>query len=187
MKKWIGFCLLFLLVCCPVNVKAATGSIKMQLPENFEGTISYKKVASMENGLWQLEEDCQKSGVEVNQVEKAEELEQTAKKLLSYLEKNEIPMQKCKGVELSDLEEGLYLMTFGKQAEIEMLPTLVSVPNWSGEDLVYEVTVIPKYVRKPTAPQTGWNSMEEIYLAGILLSLAAIGYFVWHNRRRRPK
>lgn len=187
MKRWIGFCLLFLLICYPINAGAAAGSIKVQLPKNFDGAIYYKKVASMENGLWQLEEKYKESAVDLNGIKNAAELEEAARTLLIYIKKNDIYMEECKGMLLQDLEEGLYLISAGENSKMEMLPALVSIPDWSGERLVYEVTVNPKYVEKHTAPDTGWDSPEVIYLGSMLFSFVGIMCLVWCNHRRQLK
>ncbi len=187
MKRWIGFCLLFLLICYPVNARAAAGSIKVQLPEDFDGVIYYMKVASMENGLWQLEEKYKESTVDLNDIKNAAELEEAARTLLLYMKKNDIYMEKCEGMLLQDLEEGLYLISFGENSRIEILPALVSVPDWSGEGLVYEVTMNPKYVEKHTTPDTGWDSPEVIYLVSMLFSFVGMMCLVWCNHRRHLK
>lgn len=170
MKKWIALCIVVLLSFSQMKAEASNGSVEVQLPEGTEYGIFYIKVADMINGLWELEDIYEESKVNVNTIKNAEELQMTAEKLLDYINEKQISMNEKTGqssVLLNDLEEGLYLIAFEKSDKMEALPTLVSLPGWIEEEPTYHVVLMPKFVEKKSAPQTGWDSREGLY-AGLL-------------------
>ena len=169
MKKWIVLCVVVLLSFSQTKAEASNGSVEVKLPEGTEYGIFYIKVADMINGLWGLEDIYEESKVNVNTIKNAEELQLTAEKLLDYMNEKQISMNERMGqssVLLNDLEEGLYLIAFEKSGKMEALPTLVSLPGWIEEEPTYHVVLMPKFVEKKGAPQTGWDSQEGLY-AGI--------------------
>ena len=68
-----------------------------------------------------------------------------------------------------------------------MLPTLVSVPGWMEEERIYNVTVIPKFLERKTAPVTGWDSWEIGYAGIAGISLVAIIRLFYYKRRYYSK
>lgn len=166
-----------------MEAEAATGSIEIQLQETLVDKIIYSKVATMLNGTWELEDDYKGSKVNLNTIENAKELETAAESLLIYMkDKKEISTEGNKIVLLQELEEGMYLIASAESSEMEMLPTLVSVPDLTGEERVYDVILIPKCDKKIVAPATGWDSQENIYTGLIFISLVIIVGLSCHNR-----
>ena len=190
MRKWIVIGIVFLLGCYPVTAKAASGSIEIQLEEGGEYDISYCKVGDMINGQWVLEDDFRESEVNLNEVQDAEALQKAAKEMLSYIDEAQLYMKKQMGTKtmvLDNLEEGVYLIVCVGSKEVEMLPTLVSVPGWVEEERVYHVTVIPKFVAKKTAPVTGWDSLEGSYAVMAGISFLALVTLFYYKRRYNSK
>lgn len=183
MKKYIVLFILCLVSLCSMNAQAATGSIEIQLQESSDDKILYSKVATMVDGLWKLEDNYQASNIDLNALENAEELEAAAKKLYIYIEDEKMISTEGKNkILLEDLEEGVYLIASAGNADKEMLPALVAVPGWTGEEMTYNVTVIPKYGKKVQTPDTGWNSREGLYIGMFLISLIIIMGLSCHNR-----
>lgn len=190
MRKWIVFGIIFLLGCHPITTKAASGSMEIQLQEDQEYEISYSKVADMVNGLWEFEEEYEECMVDLNAVKDAEELQETAIDVLSYIEEKQLYMEEQVGTKtilLEDLEEGLYLIVSGGNSGEEMLPTLVSIPGWIEEERVYHVTVIPKFVERQSAPVTGWDSREGVYAGIAGIAFAVIMVLLYCKRRYYSK
>lgn len=190
MRKWIIFGIVFLLGCCPVTAKAASGSIEIQLQGDKECEISYCKIADMINGLWELNDTYKESMVDLNAVDDAEELQEAAKDMLSYIDERQLYMEEemgTKSILLENLEEGLYLIVSRGNNGGKMLPTLVSVPGWMEEERIYNVTVIPKFLERKTAPVTGWDSWEIGYAGIAGISLVAIIRLFYYKRRYYSK
>lgn len=62
-----------------------------------------------------------------------------------------------------DLEDGIYQIYISGDEEYEFTPMLVSMPAWTteGEQLLYEVSVTPKYT-KQVKPQAEHTTLMEI-------------------------
>lgn len=190
MRKWIALGIILLLGCHPLTAKAALGSIEIQLQEDEDCEIAYSKVADMVNGLWEFEEEYKESVVDLNTVKDAKELQEAAKEVLAYIDEKQLYMGKQNGAKtiiLEDLEEGLYLIALKGNSEMEMLPTLVSVPGWIEEERVYHVTVIPKFIERKKSPVTGWNNWEEGYISVAGISITVIVALFYYKRRYYSK
>lgn len=189
-KKWIALGVITLMSLYPAGARAATGNITIQLQGDIDSSILYSKTATMVNGLWELNEEYKECDVDLNGIEHAEELEEAARNLLLYAQENHINIEgseKKSGdnkIRLEDLEEGLYLLASEETDTAEMIPTLVSVPNWTGEEMSYDVAVFPKFVEKQTAPQTGWDSKEGVWVAAMAFSFGSI-LFAFCVRKRK--
>ncbi len=189
-KKWIVLSVIALISLYPASARAATGNITIQMQEETVSSILFTKIATMENGMWEFHEKYQECDVNLNEIEHAGELEVAARNLLLYAQENHISMKESEKksgdnkIRLEDLEEGLYLITSEETDRLSMIPTLVSVPNWTGEEMSYEVAVFPKFVEKQTAPQTGWNSKECVWITAMAISLGGVlSLFCIRNRK----
>ena len=83
---------------------------------------------------------------------------------------------------LTQLEDGLYLVIMEKNDNVTMSPTLVSLPRWTGEEMSYEVTLIPKLTEKNIAPETGWNNWERVYVC--MSGIAFVTILLWFYYKR---
>lgn len=189
-KKWIVLGVITLMSLYPASARAATGNITIQLQGDIDSSILYSKTATMVNGLWELNEEYKECDVDLNEIKHAEELEEAARNLLLYAQENHISVEESEKksgdnkIRLENLEEGLYLITSEETDAATMIPTLVSVPNWEGEEMSYEVAVFPKFVEKQTAPQTGWDSKEGVWVVAIAFSLGVV-LFAFCIRKRK--
>lgn len=189
-KKWIILGVITLMSLYSTSARAATGNITIQLQEDIDSSILYSKTATMVNGLWELNEEYKECDVDLNEIEHAEELEEAARNLLLYAQENQISMEESEKksgdnkIRLKDLEEGLYLLASQETDTATMIPALVSVPNWTGEEMSYDVAVFPKFVEKQTAPQTGWDSKEGVWMAAMAFSFGGI-LFAFCIRKRK--
>ena len=186
MEKMLGAIfvgILFLLCFYTKIANAASGNITVQLPEDVDSNVLYLKVATMYNGEWQLDEEFKNCKVDLNTIDNAGQLTEVAEKLELYVYKNQIEMIECgnkdrnNDVCLTQLKEGLYLVAMEENDVATISPTLVSLPGWTGEEMSYEVTVIPKLTEKTSSPKTGWNSGEGLYIctAGIAFAMIVLG------------
>lgn len=184
MKKYFMIVVIIMVSLLPMDALAATGNIEIQLSEHPKGKISYSKVGNMVDGLFVLEDGFEKSQVNLNDLKTAEQLEKAAQSLIPYVQSGiVVPIEEEK-VLLCDLEEGVYLIHSFEENEKEMLPTLVFLPTWieHEQEMQYDVSVIPKYGEKQNSPDTGWDSLESIYLALFAISLIIIVGLSCHNR-----
>ena len=185
MKRYLPILAAILLGICPLRAFAANGNIEVKVPEGQEGAISCSRVGSMINGTFVLEEAYRESGVDLNELKTAGQMEQAAKCLMKYEKSGAVfSFDKNGKTLISDLEEGVYLLhSFGKQ-EKEICPTLVFLPTWmeSEKNMLYDVTVIPKFEEKQNVPKTGWDSRDVVYLGFLGISLIIIVGLSCHNR-----
>ena len=190
------FVALLLLLCFPAGVtSASTGNITVQLPEGVDSKVLYCKVATMYNGEWQLDETFKDCQVNLNEIDNAGQLTEVAEGLKLYAYENQIEMKegenkdRNKDVCLTQLEEGLYLVVMEENDVVTISPALVSLPGWIGEEMSYEVRVIPKVTVIPevtettSSPKTGWNSKEGLY-AGMAVTAFALIVLGLAGKRR---
>lgn len=173
MKKYMALFLVALSVICPMEVFAATGNMKVQLPVDVAEAISCTKVGTMVNGVFVLEEAYEESRVNLNELKTAGELEEAAGILMEYEKSGSIfPLEEEGTTLIQGLEEGVYLIHgYGKTSK-DISPALVFLPTWMEEEqeLLYDITVVPKY--SEPAPDTGHRSLEWMY--GGLLAASAL-------------
>lgn len=162
---------------------ASSGNITVKFSEGVDSKILYFKVATMFNGEWQLDEEFENCRVDLNKVSNGEQLAETAETLENYAHENQIALTENRtndlenNVCLTQLEEGLYLVVMEENDRVIMSPTLVALPGWTGEEMSYDVTVVPKIAEKNIAPKTGWNSREGMYagVAGTAFAIIVLG------------
>ncbi len=103
--------------------------IEVILPEEAENlTVYYEKV-------------CERENFDMEEVE--EILKQTINyEHMKHMENGEV-------FRIEDVEEGIYQIYISGNKEYEFAPMLVSMPSWTeeGEQLLYEVSVAPKYTK----------------------------------------
>ena len=181
MKGKIAGAVASLFLLCVMDVSAATGSIKVDVPNKYLDQITCVKVGTMKQGEFYLEDVYQKSDVDLNAIKNARQLESAAKELMRFAEEdkgNLIVLNREST--FSDLEEGVYLIY---SYEENMMPTLVFVPTWDEieKNMNYEIEIKPKFASQKHSPQTGWESGAVIYLSMIMVSFAVI---IWIGKRR---
>lgn len=185
---------ILLLLCFYGNItNASSGNITVKLSEGVDSKILYLKVATMVNGEWKLNETFEKCQVNLNEIKNGTQLTEAAGKLELYVHENQIELSESENknltnhVYLTGLEEGLYLMVMEENDSVTMSPTLVSLPGWTGEEMSYDVIVIPKITEKNIAPKTGWNSSEGLYAGVAGTAFAIIVLWFYYKRRDYSK
>lgn len=163
--KAIRMVLLILTVFCMIGKNgicaeaAEVGRIHIFLEEEKAETqrqgilFSYTKVADWSEGSFEMKENFRDSGVNLNQIETAQQQEDAAKKL-SLVQKvadgSKLTDNKGEAV-LANLEPGVYLLE-GKETKKygRITPFLVTIPTWDEESgqMIYEVSAFPKHTPK---------------------------------------
>lgn len=145
--------------------------------------FSINKVADVVNGEYKLTGNYSSSGLDLNLITKANELESAANKLAKLSEGSEntlVTDANGKG-KIEDLEVGVYLVNATDIANYENItPFLVSIPTWNEVDknMLYDVKAIPKHtpipeIETPKVPNTSYNNKTNIYL-GLAVGCAVI-------------
>lgn len=171
--------ILLLLCFCTRVANASSGNITVKFLGGVDSKILYLKVATMYNGEWQLDEEFKNCQVDLNVVKNGGQLSEAAEKMELYVHENQIALNESEKNDLNNhvcveqLEKGLYLVMMEENDRFIMSPTLVALPGWTGEEMSYDVTVVPKIAEKNIAPKTGWNSKEGMY-AGVVGTAFAI-------------
>lgn len=153
--------------------------IKVVLPEEAENlTVYYEKV-------------CERENFDIEQVE--EILKQTT----NYEHMKHVGNEKV--FQIEDVEEGIYQIYISGNEEYEFAPMLVSMPAWTeeGEQLLYEVSVTPKYTKNiqpepeqitlietpiAEAPKTGDGLQGAIFGVFGVISFIIVVIMSCHNR-----
>ncbi len=174
------------------------GSIAVELTEGRKGTsrenveFSCTKVGDITKGEYILKEEFLSSGIDLNAIESAKDMEDAAEKMSSLdIEADEI-LRTDKDGKLSfvDLPAGVYFLEATDTAKYEKVtPFLISIPTFDEKEneMIYDIQVMPKHEPepgkittdspgKPGAPQTGFDSPILKYFAGaaiIMLILIA--------------
>ncbi len=179
MKKLLPIFMLALACVFQMSVFAATGNVKIEVPEEAgEITVSYAKIAEWEDTS-------------------QEEFQGTPVEDLEY--ENEEKFAVGETIKLMDLEDGIYQIQIQGKVEYEFSPVVVSVPLWNEEteQMEYEILMEPKYilhipepepeitpepeVPKESSPKTGDYKKVAIYgFFGIFSLLIVI--MSCHNR-----
>lgn len=171
-KKWLPLILTTLLCSLPVyanenialpddleNISQEQGSIEIELTDGGVGTakegvvFEYAKVADVIDGEYQLLDTYQESGIELNVIDTAIQLEEAAIKLSAYKtsDGNCVTDKKGKAI-IKDLEVGIYLLYASEHTRYDNItPLLIAIPTWGEEEgtMMYDVKVIPKHTPIP--------------------------------------
>lgn len=171
-----------------VQVWAATetGNIEICLEDtgekiNREGIVfQYSKVASLVDGNYEMETKY-KEKADLNEIQYAREMEETARKLSSYHFSDGICKTDKDGkAVLGNLKEGVYLIYASDENESKVQPVLVQLPEWEEEDGImnWEVRVCPKQLEEEETEvaKTGDSSQTAVwaavcFCAGVLILL----------------
>ena len=153
------------------------GNVEILLPQK-DVTICFTQVGRMEQGEFVLEFPFEKSGVNLNALRTAKQLEEAAQKLKPYVSEGFlIEAKEETEVMVENLNEGVYLINSMESTEGKtMLPTLLFLPTWDETEgkMLYEVTVAPKYGEVP--PKTGDETEITEFVFFFLFALMLIGF-----------
>lgn len=181
-----------------------TGSIEIELTDGEEGTskngviFNYCKVADISDGQYELVEQYKGSGIDLNVIEYAEELDEAAEKLSYY----KVSDGSCKTNEsgvakIKNLKTGVYLLYVSDQKNYEEItPVLIAVPTWGEEEgtMLYDVKVYPKHTplpkenETPTIETVKTGDSQELWRYVTVLGVATgitIGILGWKKRRMK--
>lgn len=189
------------------KIEDRRGQISVTLSEGTNGTsregvtLSCVKAASIIDGHYVLDEPYSDSGIDLNHLKNADELEQAAQTLarVSASEasaENHSTTDKWGKAVFHELEVGVYLIHAENTDHYDdITPLLLSVPTWdeTAKEMLYEITVIPKHTPKPKpeipkkpAPQTGINSPVFWYFGGAAV-LAVLSLLINRTNSHRRK
>ncbi len=193
------FCMIVLVLVHSLPVLAAAekedlGSIKIELTDGGLGTskenvvFGYQKVADLKGGFYYLTENFSSTGIDLNELEYAVDMDEAAKALNEFMEsEGQVSTDSDGHTLITDLEKGVSLLAVIDKARYEeVTPVLIAIPTWNETegDMDYHVTVIPKHspnkpgsiiTDTPSVPgggvQTGDNN--EIVPLCVLLGMSA--------------
>lgn len=183
-------------VLTPVDSKER-GSISIELEETSKKVsrkdvkLNLVRVADVVNGEFILLDTLKESGVDLNSIKSANELEVAASKLKEYTGSGDILVTDENGLtEAKDLETGVYLIYPIDTAKYDNIsPLLVSIPTMGDDGLLsYDIKVLPKHtpkpeVTKPAIPQTGYESNIGSYALAFIGFLACFGIIFFIGRK----
>lgn len=182
------------------NVTEEQGSIHIKLTDGAAGTnkqnvvFSYAKVADWNDGTYEVTEQFSTSGVDLEQIETAVQMEEAAFEFAAIMkEEDGSAMTDEQGeTEISGLKTGVYLLTVKDQADYEeIVPFLVAIPTWNeySKEMLYDIEVLPKHTPIPKEPKesvkTGDSSHGVIY--GSLVGLAVTGSVLIFRFRKKSQ
>lgn len=160
-----------LLLCVPLNSFAKEGIVEIVLPDYNKKQIEYAKVGDKKKDLFVLKEEYVKSGIDLNSLETAKEIQRAAKQLNIMLEETIlVEVNEHEHVKVSNLEEGVYL--FRIKEKNGWNPILIYIPTQieSNQESIYDITIMPKCGENEESPKTGWEDYREYYFIIILAS-----------------
>lgn len=194
-------------ISLPENVSGVntqeTGNIEIELTDGEEGTskegvvFQYSKVAEIDDGQYKLVDQYKGSGIDLNAIEYAEELDKAAEKLNYYKASDGICKTNANGIaQIKNLKTGVYLLYVSDQKNYEEItPVLIAVPTWGEEEgtMLYDVKVYPKHSPLPKESEniaqetvkTGdtqdvWGWLASIGTATVMI----VGIRMWKKIKR---
>ena len=150
MVEKIGLIILMMIACImPINANSISVELQDSVDELSKENVEFNvvQVAKLVDGFYVLNEEFQDLDVDFNTELLAEEVEAICTKLSGYslVGQTLVTDEEGKAV-LEDVEEGLYFIDPVNINEYErMSPMLVSVPEWDGDTLNYDVLMYPKH------------------------------------------
>lgn len=166
------------------RVTGKEGTITITLTDGKNGTskqnveFAITKVADITKGEYVLDKKYNSSGVNLNKIKNASDMESAAKKLVEVAGGGKKAKTDANGkLVFSDLSVGVYLIhaTDDKKYD-EVTPLLASIPTWSDDkgDMLYDLDVKPKHTPRKDKPgepnrdypQTDVNSPILWYFGG---------------------
>ena len=168
MKK-IGLIILMMFACVmPINANSIRVELQDSVDELSKENVEFRvvQVAKLVDGFYVLNEEFKELDVDFNTELLAEEVEEICAKLSEYEVTGErlVTDEEGKAV-LEDVEEGLYFIDPVNINEYERMSSmLVSVPEWDGDTLNYDVVMYPKHrpFEKLIIKKIDRDSKEEI-------------------------
>ena len=167
------------------------GSISVELTEGRKGTsrenveFSCTKVGEIVKGEYVMKDEFSASGIDLNAIESAKDMEEAAEKLaaLDFSAEKVLLTDKDGKLCFQDLPVGVYFLEATNTAKYEKVtPFLISIPTFDETEgeMNYDIKVIPKHEPepgrittdspgRPGAPQTGLDSPILKYFAGALI------------------
>lgn len=169
--------------------KEERGSICVALTEGRTGTSR----ENVEFSCTKVGEEYRSSGVNIDEIKSAKDLEEAAKKLEALNISGEKILRTDKNGNLcfQDLPVGIYFLEATDIAQYEnVTPFLISIPTFDEKEgkMIYDIQVIPKHEPqpekittdspgKPGAPQTGFDSgVLKYFSAAAMIMLFLIVY-----------
>ena len=156
------------------------GNVEIALPQKEQITICFTQVARMKQGEFELEFPFEESGVNLNVLRTAKQLEEAASELTAYVKEGFLVETDEEGTVLvKNLDEGVYLLnSMESESGKTMLPTLLYLPTWDeveGE-MLYDITVVPKYgeIGPKTGDATSFDGLIAILIASAVLLVCGI-------------
>lgn len=177
--------------------KDKLGSIEIRLPDTKKNLpkdgvkFAFTKVADVVDGSYVM--NIKDTGVDLNNIKNANELELAANKLSKLVGPDEVKVTNELGIcSLKNLEVGVYLVYAQDINKYENItPFLVAIPTWNTEekDMLYDINVIPKHSPLPekdknTAPDTSTGNNSILYGAISLGCLALAGGMLVLRKRK---
>lgn len=171
----------------------ATGSITIQLedtePKKPKDHVVFHvtKIADVKDGRYEMKADYEKSDVDLNLLETANDVEEACKKLEPFVKKEmEMVTNEVGEAVLKELPVGVYFIRAADMAKYEKMTSfLVSIPNWNEADKVmeYNVTAIPKHTEEiktnppklTNPPKTGDESEALFWITIVVGALGVAG------------
>ena len=196
-------------ISLPENVSEVntqkTGSIEIELTDGEEGTskegviFHYSKVAEIVDGQYELIDPYKGSGIDLNAIEYAEELDEAAEKLSYYKASDGICKTNANGIaQMKNLQTGVYLLYVADQKNYEEItPVLIAVPTWGEQEgtMLYDVKVYPKHTPLPKNTETPKSETikpvktgDSQDVSGLVVSIGlaagiVVGIILWKKRK----
>lgn len=123
------------------------------------------KVADVKQGSYQLTLPFESTDTNLNAIETANEMDESAKKLIENVKQPDQTLKTSEDGTLTfeNLEVGVYLIYVIDRADYEIIsPALVSIPSWDSvnEKMLYELQVYPKHEPEHENVETGVRMRE---------------------------
>lgn len=196
-------------ISLPENVSEVNtqkmGSIEIELTDGEEGTskegviFHYSKVAEIVDGQYELVEQYKGSGIDLNAIEYAEELDEAAEKLSYYKASDGVCKTHANGIaQMKNLPTGVYLLYVSDQKNYEEItPVLIAVPTWGEQEgtMLYDVKVYPKHTPLPKDTETPKSETikpvktgDSQDVSGLVVSIGlaagiVVGIILWKKRK----
>lgn len=187
------------------------GSIEIELTDGGVGTskenvvFEYSKVADVVDGEYELLDTYRGSGIDLNTIETAEQLEEAALQLSNYKTTDGSCTTDTSGKAIiKDLNVGVYLLYASDDSGYDdITPLLIAIPTWGEEEgtMMYDVKVIPKHTPVPPGKiitdtpdnnrdkvKTGDDVDAAIYMVGVIAGaglIATILAFAYYQKRKK--
>lgn len=147
------------------EVEQESGNISISLSDGKSGTskegveFTCTRVADVVDGEYVLNSEYKSSGVNLNKIKNASDLESASTTLANVAGTGDVLKTDANGkLTFSDVAVGVYLIKASNDDNYdEVTPLLVSIPTWSEDEggMMYDVNVIPKHTPRPDENKPG--------------------------------